>query len=177
MNMKLIETSKQLTISLSLITALTLGAQAGEKNEDASYAGKAKRIKQMEKDAPSNPLKNAYFGETHLHTSFSLDAYIGGNRMLPSDSYRFAKGEEMTMNGKKHKLERPLDFAAVTDHAEYIGEMYANQFVQSEGHDKEELQALRKLTKYEDQIKWFVKYVVMNNRGTVPKHTSFFPGE
>jgi|LGVF01.1.fsa_nt_gb hypothetical protein len=175
--MKLLQTSKKLTISLSLIATLALGANASETNVNASYAGKAERIKQMEKDAPSNPLKNAYFGETHLHTSFSLDAYIGGNRMLPSDSYRFAKGEEMMMNGSKNKLHRPLDFAAVTDHAEYIGEMYANQFVQAEGHDQEELKTLRSLTKFEDQIKWFVKYVVMNNRGAVPKHTPFFPGE
>ena len=175
--MKLLETSKKLTISLSLVATMALGVNASETNADFSYEAKADRIKQMEKDAPTNPLKNAYFGETHLHTSFSLDAYIGGNRMLPSDSYRFAKGDEMMMNGKKHKLERPLDFAAVTDHAEYIGEMYANQFSQAKGHNQEELKALRSLTKYEDQIKWFVKYVVMNNRGTVPKHTPFFPGE
>jgi hypothetical protein len=76
--MKLLKTSKKLTIGLSLIAALAPGAYASEKNVDISYAAKAERIRQLEKDTPSNPLKNAYFGETHMHTSYSLDAYIGG---------------------------------------------------------------------------------------------------
>ena len=45
---------------------------------------------------PENPLKDAYFGETHVHTSFSLDAYIGGARLTPFDAYRFAKGEDVS---------------------------------------------------------------------------------
>ena len=40
-----------------------------------------------------NPLRDAYFGETHMHTAYSLDAYIGGNRQTPDMAYRFAKGE------------------------------------------------------------------------------------
>ena len=68
-----------------------------------------------------NPLKNVYYGETHMHTAYSLDAFIGGNRQTPSDAYRVAKGETVSVNGLPHKLRRPLDFAAVTDHAEYIG--------------------------------------------------------
>ena len=44
---------------------------------------------------PNNPLKEAYFGETHLHTAYSLDAYLGGTRLFPDDAYRFAKGEEV----------------------------------------------------------------------------------
>lgn len=175
--MKLLEIQKKSILILSITTIFLVGEDTIEKNIDNSYAGKAKNIKQMEKDAPSNPLKNVYFGETHLHTSFSLDSYIGGIRMLPSDSYRFAKGEEMFINGRKHKLSRPLDFSAVTDHAEFIGEMYANEFVQAKGHNQEELKVLRSLTKFEDQLEWFIKYVVTNNRGTVPKHTPFYPGD
>ncbi|MFN9491452.1 MAG: DUF3604 domain-containing protein, partial [Sphingobacteriales bacterium] len=38
----------------------------------------------------SNPMKEAYFGETHIHTAYSLDAYIGGARLRPEDAYRFA---------------------------------------------------------------------------------------
>ena len=51
-----------------------------------------------------NPLKNAYFGETHMHTALSLDAYIGGARLMPSDSYRFAKGEPVLVNGATSNL-------------------------------------------------------------------------
>ncbi len=74
---------------------------------------------------PHNPLKEAYFGEQHLHTAYSLDAYIGGARLMPSDAYHFAKGEAVEVGGVKVQLAKPLDWAAVTDHAEYIGEMYS----------------------------------------------------
>ena len=72
-----------------------------------------------------NPQKNLYFGATHVHTTYSLDAFLGGTRQTPGDAYRFAKGETVAVNGKPHRMRRPLDFAAVTDHAEYLGEMYA----------------------------------------------------
>lgn len=44
-------------------------------------------------EVQENPLRDAYFGETHLHTGVSMDAFIGGNRLTPDDAYRFARGE------------------------------------------------------------------------------------
>lgn len=74
---------------------------------------------------PLNPLKNAYFGELHLHTSYSLDAYILQSMVEndPRQAYRFALGEEVQLPGSelKQRLKAPLDFAAVTDHAEAFG--------------------------------------------------------
>jgi len=164
----------------AIIIALATMAEANQgsdKNDDVSYLAAAEHIKQAEKDAPSNPLKNAFFGETHMHTSYSLDAYIGGNRMTPDDSFRFAKGEEMLINGQKHKIERPLDFCAVTDHAEYIGEMFTAMHAEAEGYDQAVLVELRSLQDYDEQIKWFIKYVISVNRGDAPpKHTDFFTG-
>jgi len=58
---------------------------------------------------PTNPLKEAYFGEQHLHTAYSLDAYIGGARLMPSDAYRFAKGEEVEVGGIKLRISVPLN--------------------------------------------------------------------
>ena len=49
-----------------------------------------------------NPQKNLYFGETHMHTAYSLDAFLGGTRQTPSDAYRFAKGETVVVNGQPH---------------------------------------------------------------------------
>ena len=72
-----------------------------------------------------NPLREVYFGDLHVHTSFSFDAYIGGTTSTPSSAYAFAKGEEANVLGTKFKIKRPLDFAAVTDHAEFIGELYS----------------------------------------------------
>jgi hypothetical protein len=127
--------------------------------------------------AEPNDLRNAYFGETHMHTAFSLDAYLGGARLSPSDSLRFAKGETVSVNGILRSLRRPLDFATVTDHAEYIGEMYSTMIEGAPGHDQELLEELRTMTEIEDRQKWFLKYVVSSNRSENPKHPPFFAGE
>lgn len=124
----------------------------------------------------SNPLKEAYFGEQHLHTAYSLDAYIGGARLTPSDAYRFAKGQEVEVNGEKIRISEPLDWAAVTDHAEYIGEMYSTMTEGAPGHNQEQIQQLRNLKSLEEREKWFLEYVVKSNRGATPQHPPFYAG-
>ena len=71
----------------------------------------------------ANPDRDAYFGETHVHTSWSFDAYIFGNTMTgPEEAYKFALGETIKHPaGYDLKISRPLDFMAVTDHSEYAG--------------------------------------------------------
>lgn len=66
---------------------------------------------------------NLYWGDTHLHTRNSADSYLLGNESLsPDDAFRFAMGQTITAHDGMHvKLRRPLDFLAVTDHAEYLG--------------------------------------------------------
>ena len=69
-----------------------------------------------------NPDKNAYFGDLHVHTSNSFDAYTFGTLASPSDAYRFAQGEAIPHpTGYKIQLKEPLDFYAVTDHAVFLG--------------------------------------------------------
>jgi hypothetical protein len=63
-----------------------------------------------------------YFGDTHLHTSFSMDAGAFGARLGPRDAYRFARGEQVTASsGQPVKLSRPLDFLVVADHSDNMG--------------------------------------------------------
>ncbi len=63
-----------------------------------------------------------FFGDTHVHTSYSTDAGMVGNRLGPDEAYRFAKGEEVTSSmGVRARLQRPLDFLVVADHAENLG--------------------------------------------------------
>jgi hypothetical protein len=63
-----------------------------------------------------------FFGDTHLHTSFSMDAGAFGARLNPDDAYRFARGEEVTSNGgQRVRLSRPLDFLVVADHSDGMG--------------------------------------------------------
>lgn len=75
-----------------------------------------------ERPAP-NPLKNAYFGDLHLHTRNSFDAYIFNVRASPDEAYAYAKGGTIKhAAGFEMKLNSgPLDFLAVTDHSEYLG--------------------------------------------------------
>ncbi|MBQ75205.1 MAG: hypothetical protein CMQ20_09320 [Gammaproteobacteria bacterium] len=67
--------------------------------------------------------QSVYWGDTHLHTRNSADAYSIGNRNLtPIDAYRFAQGQEiLAHNGMRVRLRRPLDFLVVSDHSEYLG--------------------------------------------------------
>ena len=75
-------------------------------------------------------LRQPFFGDTHVHTALSFDAVGQGTRNGPRDAYRFARGEAVGVqpyddDGKPLRtirLRRPIDFAAVTDHAELLGE-------------------------------------------------------
>jgi len=68
---------------------------------------------------PYNPLKNVYWGDTHVHTKESFDSTLFGASASVEDAYRFAKGETLlSPGGELMQLSRPIDFIAITDHAE-----------------------------------------------------------
>jgi hypothetical protein len=71
----------------------------------------------------NHPEREAYFGETHVHTSWSFDAYIFGNHLTgPADAYNYAKGQTIKHPlGYNIKITTPLDWMGVTDHSEYAG--------------------------------------------------------
>ena len=76
--------------------------------------------------APAPADRVALFGDLHVHTGQSFDAFISSVRATPDDAYRFAKGEKITTDGGYDvQLNGPLDFLAVTDHGEYMGIMPA----------------------------------------------------
>ena len=69
--------------------------------------------------------KTVYWGDLHVHTQYSLDAYAFGATATPADAYRYAKGEPLELaNGRTSQIDRPLDFAAVTDHAATFDLLY-----------------------------------------------------
>ena len=85
------------------------------------------RTEVREPCAAVDPLRRPFFGDLHVHTSFSWDAHIFGNSLnAPADAYDFARGNPrpVPVAGLPHpiSLRRALDFAAVTDHSEYFGE-------------------------------------------------------
>jgi len=118
--------SRRLTAAVAVIALLTLGAcqkkeaeKAAEKKSEATTAAKP-----AETPAPQpNPERNAYFGETHVHTGWSLDAFALGNMLTnPGDAYKYFKGEPIKHAlGYEIKIDTPLDWAGVTDHSEYAG--------------------------------------------------------
>jgi hypothetical protein len=126
--------------SLALVALVTLGGcdrKEPEPPKQAKAAADDAAKKVAEAPAPAqpaaapapapglqpNPERNAYFGETHLHTSWSVDAWVMGNRLTgPADAYKYAKGETIKHPmGFDIKIDTPLDFMGVTDHSEYVG--------------------------------------------------------
>jgi hypothetical protein len=92
---------------------------AAQQNEDAIFKPAAATAKTY---PPKNENRNLYFGDLHIHTSRSFDAYLSGNRYDMPVAYRFARGEAVkTASGEIAQLHQPLDFAAITDHAESFG--------------------------------------------------------
>lgn len=77
----------------------------------------------MAQDVPTNPLREAYFGNLHVHTAWSFDGFINGAIAGPDEAYRWAKGEAIPGGGGGPDLQilRPLDWYSVGDHSEYMG--------------------------------------------------------
>ncbi len=100
-----------LATALGVASVLPIRA-AGESPEKPPYSPYANRAE------PTRP----FFGDTHLHTSFSMDAGAFGARLGPRDAYRFARGEQVTSStGQPVRLARPLDFLVVADHSDGFG--------------------------------------------------------
>lgn len=101
-------------LGTSVLLASPSGVAAGpEKPERGAYSPYVER---------SHPTR-VFWGDTHVHSSWSPDANAGGNtRIDPEAAYRFAKGETVTgHNGQPVRLRRPLDFLVIADHSEYMG--------------------------------------------------------
>lgn len=98
-----------------------LAQDAGEHNPadlEKAFPKKAPYSPYAGRNYPTRPL----FGDTHLHTAFSMDAGTFGARLTPADAFRFAAGAEVTSSsGQPVKLSRPLDFLVVADHSDGFG--------------------------------------------------------
>ena len=116
------------TLLALIMSSLALPAVAQDTTTDVGTLNKAL----LEKVHPSKPPYSPYagrnfptrpfFGDTHLHTSFSMDAGAAGARLTPSDAYRFARGEEVIASSNQPvKLSQPLDFLVVADHSDGFG--------------------------------------------------------
>jgi hypothetical protein len=114
-----------LTAGLVFILAgscLLISCQTAPTPEEAQKAGGAGQPPAEER-VEKNPDRNAYFGEEHIHTSWSVDAWLMGNRLTgPDDALKYAQGQTIKHPlGYDIKIDTPMDFMGVTDHSEYVG--------------------------------------------------------
>jgi hypothetical protein len=114
-----------------MLTALALlpgGSVLGQEEGQGEFYTVPEKDKLVEKPKPYSPYvdqhfpQRVYFGDTHHHSSYSVDCGLIGNTLDPEVSFRFARGEEIvSTTGLRVQLNRPLDFLVVSDHAEYLG--------------------------------------------------------
>jgi len=98
---------------------------SGETAELVTYTEERERCRER------SATRNAYFGDLHVHTGFSYDVRPFDTNITPRDAYRFARGQPITIPvadrtgtaSRTAQIDRPLDFAAVTDHSEFFGEL------------------------------------------------------
>ncbi len=113
-----------LVTALSLVSSVTIDYLEQHLDNPQEQPGQAPPETRPRSGA--NALRNAYFGDLHVHSSMSLDANVFDARNGPRAAYRFAKGESFALPGSgiRQKLLVPLDFAAVTDQAESFGPIH-----------------------------------------------------
>ena len=120
-----------LALLLPLLLLMLLSACSNEsldeiqKNEHSGIAGASRGVNSLfpaneeilTLRQPPNPERNAYFGDLHVHTAYSFDAYVFGTVSTPDDAYRYARGQALHHpSGFDVQLQQPMDFYAVTDH-------------------------------------------------------------
>ena len=112
-------------LAFTSVVALTLALPATAQDAgtptaatlSGAYTGKA-YSPYAKRNFPERPL----WGDSHLHTSLSMDAGLFGNRLPPVEAYRFARGEEVVSStGQAVRLSRPLDWLVIADHSDGIG--------------------------------------------------------
>jgi Protein of unknown function (DUF3604) len=114
---------KTATAGLALVV-LSIGALTScNKSKGPESAQSTGQTSNVEHGPQPNPDRNAYFGEEHIHTSWSMDAWLMGNRLTgPDEALKYAQGQTIKHPmGYDIKIETPMDFMGVTDHSEYVG--------------------------------------------------------
>ncbi len=155
---------------LSLFVLLPMAAAPWAARAESAPAAPKRPYPITEKRQPCSdftPTRRPFFGDTHVHTTHSQDASTQDTRITPIQAYRFAMGEPLGIQpydeaGKSRRtvqLDRPLDFAVVTDHAEQLGEVHICKTPGLPGHGSLVCRMYRSFPR--------VAFFVMNGRYSV----------
>ena len=101
--MRTTKTSLLLFATATLILSLS---GCSKKPEAPTATQQTAQTQSAEARPPRNPLKNAYFGDLHLHTGYSMDAFAFGTRTTPEDSYKYAHGRDRGIHGQAAEAHR-----------------------------------------------------------------------
>jgi len=109
--------------ALIVVALFALGSCEQSKAPEPKQVQQPNASPPAEERVENNPDRNAYFGEEHIHTSWSVDAWVMGNRVTgPGEALKYAQGETIKHPlGYDIKIDTPMDFMGVTDHSEYVG--------------------------------------------------------
>ncbi len=122
---------------LAFCACAAIAAACGNDSDQAfSDSGQERNIVYTEEREPCSnwsPWRNLYFGDLHSHSALSFDAWLWDTNPGPEDAYAFARGSPVRLppldpegiGTRTLEIDRPLDFAAVTDHAEFLAEVAA----------------------------------------------------
>lgn len=114
--------NRRVSVTISILCLVVVGCHVDDPSlrpaSDPRFEAPPPELRDLGRD----PLRNVFFGDLHIHTAYSADAWTLGVRAMPDDAYTFTKGGTIQhAAGYPIRASRPLDFSAVTDHAEYLG--------------------------------------------------------
>ncbi|MGB5703660.1 MAG: DUF3604 domain-containing protein [Polyangiales bacterium] len=163
---------------LAALTALALIATPGCSKDDSPF------VDELGRCADFDPLKQVYWGDTHIHTDLSFDANMQGTRTTQDDAYAFARGEAIPLQPYQEdgtptrmaRIDRPLDFVMLSDHAEFLGTLKVCNDPDSPGYDARQCIDYRAAQEFEaDPQEVIFTFVEINGLLTFPPEDASFP--